>query len=46
MACAALLFKARQNVLLDLLGVAGGWLKVRHHDGQSGFVRITQVWGA
>jgi SH3-like domain-containing protein len=43
---APVVFQARQNVLLDLVGVAGGWLKVRHQDGQSGFVRITQVWGA
>jgi SH3-like domain-containing protein len=43
---APVVFQAQQNVLLDLLEVARGWLKVRHHDGQSGFVRITQVWGA
>lgn len=40
-------FQAQQNVLLELLEVAGGgWLKVRHRDGPSGFVRISQVWGA
>ncbi len=39
-------FQAQQNVLLDLVEVAGGWLKVRHRDGQAGFVRVTQVWGA
>ena len=39
-------FQAQQNVLLDLLEVAGGWLRVRHRDGQAGFIRITQVWGA
>lgn len=39
-------FQAQQNVLLDLLDVAGGWLRVRHRDGQAGFIRITQVWGA
>jgi len=39
-------FQAEQNVLLELLEVAGGgWLKVRHRDGPSGFIRITQVWG-
>ena len=39
-------FQAQQNVLLELLEVAGGWLRVRHRDGQSGFVRVAQVWGA
>lgn len=43
---APLVFQAQQNVLLDLLEVAGGWLRVRHRDGQAGFVRIAQVWGA
>lgn len=39
-------FQAQQNVLLELLEVAGGgWLKVRHRDGPSGFIRISQVWG-
>ena len=39
-------FQAQQNVLLELLEVAGGgWLRVRHRDGQSGFVRVAQVWG-
>jgi SH3-like domain-containing protein len=39
-------FQAQQNVLLDLLEVAsGGWLRVRHRDGQSGYVRVAQVWG-
>lgn len=39
-------FQAQQNVLLELVEVAGGWLKVRHRDGQAGFVRVAQVWGA
>jgi SH3-like domain-containing protein len=39
-------FQAQQNVLLDLVEVAGGWLRVRHRDGQTGFIRVTQVWGA
>lgn len=43
----AIVFQAQQNVLLDLVEVvAGGWLRVRHRDGQAGFVRATQVWGA
>jgi SH3-like domain-containing protein len=40
-------FQAQQNVLLELLEVtSGGWLRVRHRDGQSGYVRVAQVWGA
>lgn len=40
-------FEARENVLLELLEVVrGGWLRVRHRDGEQGFVKVTQVWGA
>jgi SH3-like domain-containing protein len=44
---APVVFQAQQNVLLELLEVAGGgWLKVRHRDGQIGFVKVAQVSGA
>lgn len=43
---APVVFQAQQNVVLELLEVSGGWLRVRHRDGQSGFVRVAQVWGA
>jgi SH3-like domain-containing protein len=44
---ASVVFEAQENVLLELLEVArGGWLRVRHLDGEGGFVKITQVWGA
>ena len=43
---AALVFEAERDVVLELLEAApGGWLKVRHRDGQSGFVKAPQVWG-
>jgi SH3-like domain-containing protein len=43
---APLVFQAEQNVLLDLVELTGtGWARVMHRDGQSGFVRINQVWG-
>lgn len=43
---AAVVFDAERDVVLELLeAVAGGWAKVRHRDGQSGFVKATQVWG-
>lgn len=39
-------FSAAQNVVLELLEIApNGWLRVRHADGASGFVRAAQVWG-
>jgi len=43
---APLVFQARQGVALEVveLGV-GPWMKVRHRDGQSGYVRANQVWG-
>jgi SH3-like domain-containing protein len=40
-------FQAQQHVILDLLEVgSGGWLRVKHRDGQTGFVKAVQVWGA
>ena len=39
-------FAAAQNVALELVEVApNGWLRVRHADGATGFVRGAQVWG-
>lgn len=44
---APIVFQAQQNVILELVDVtSGGWLRVRHRDGQTGFVKATQVWGA
>jgi len=41
-----LVFEAQRSVVLEVTGpIADGWLPVRHRDGQSGFVRSTQVWG-
>ncbi len=43
---AALVFEADRDVVLDLIeSPAAGWVKVRHRDGQSGFVKVAQVWG-
>ena len=43
---APVVFQAQQNVILDLLEVAsGGWLRVKHRDGQTGFVKVSQIWG-
>ena len=39
-------FVAAQNVALELVEIApGGWLRVRHADGATGFMRATSVWG-
>lgn len=41
-----LVFQAEKWVILELLEAAPmGWAKVKHRDGASGYVRITQVWG-
>jgi SH3-like domain-containing protein len=43
---AALVFDADRGVVLELVEpAAGGWAKVRHAEGKSGFVRASQVWG-
>ncbi len=43
---APLVFEAEKSVALEYLETApGGWVKVRHRDGSSGFVRANQIWG-
>jgi SH3-like domain-containing protein len=43
---APLVFQAERDVALELVERGStGWLKVRHRDGQTGFVLATQVWG-
>ena len=43
---APMVFEAEKNVALEYVESAvGGWVKVRHRDGASGFVRANQVWG-
>lgn len=43
---AAVVFSADKGVLLELLDpVASGWVKVRHRDGQTGYVKAAEVWG-
>jgi len=38
-------FTAEKNVFLDLIDLAAGWAKVRHHDGATGFIKVSQLWG-
>ena len=41
-----LVFEAYKNVLLEVLEPPSeGWVKVRHRDGQLGFIRLAHVWG-
>lgn len=43
---APLVFRVQQGVALELSEVGtDGWARVRHRDGQSGFLRIKDVWG-
>ena len=42
----AVAFTADKGVLLELQEpVVSGWAKVRHHDGQTGYVKASEVWG-
>jgi len=39
-------FNVDRGVLLELAEpIASGWLKVRHRDGQGGYIRAADVWG-
>jgi SH3-like domain-containing protein len=41
-----LAFRAQQGVVLDLIDLSAiGWVHVRHRDGATGYVRLTDVWG-
>lgn len=43
---AEVVFKATQQLGLEWLGNTGsGWVKVRHLDGATGYVRASDVWG-
>jgi SH3-like domain-containing protein len=43
----ALVFEAYKHVILEVVEPpAGEWIKVRHRDGQQGFIRVAHVWGA
>ncbi|MBI5428951.1 MAG: SH3 domain-containing protein [Nitrosomonadales bacterium] len=42
----ARVFQVRQQIALEFLEATGtGWVKVRHQDGNIGYVRGTEVWG-
>ena len=42
----ALVFEAYKQVLLEVMEApAGEWVRVRHRDGQQGFIRLAHVFG-
>jgi SH3-like domain-containing protein len=42
----SLVFQTEKNVVMEWVDSADvGWVKVRHPDGQLGYIRVTQVWG-
>jgi SH3-like domain-containing protein len=43
---APLVFEAYKQVLLEIVEApAEGWVRVRHRDGQQGYIRLAHVWG-
>ena len=43
---AAVIFRADKGLLLELAEApANGWVRVRHRDGESGYINVQQVWG-
>ncbi len=43
----ALVFQAQEQVVLEWIETTGtGWVKVRHRDGQTGYISVIQVWGS
>ena len=42
----ALVFEAYKQVLLEAVEApADGWVRVRHRDGQQGYIRVSHIWG-
>lgn len=42
---APVVFEAEQDVLLGLVDTLDNWAHVKHRDGVTGYIRITQLWG-
>lgn len=42
----AVVYTASKGVILELAEpIASGWIKLRHRDGETGFVKASEVWG-
>lgn len=44
-ATAPVAFKVQRDVALNLVEITGAWVKVKHRDGQIGFISDKDVWG-
>jgi SH3-like domain-containing protein len=42
---AAVVFRVEKGVFLEFVGVSGGWAKVRHRTGVTGYIRLRDLWG-
>lgn len=42
---APIVFKAQKGVVLEFVGISGGWAKVRHSSGVVAFIRSSALWG-
>jgi hypothetical protein len=42
---ASVAFIAPRQLGLEWLGNSGGWVKVRHRDGSTGYIKAAEVWG-
>ncbi len=40
-----IVFSVEKGVFLELVDLAVGWAKVRHTDGATGFIKLSQLWG-
>jgi SH3-like domain-containing protein len=38
-------FKADPGLILEFQGLNSGWAQVRHRDGASGYLKLSQLWG-
>ena len=38
-------FNVEKGVVLELVGISGGWAKVRHRSGTFAFIRLGDLWG-
>ena len=42
---AAMAFTAEKGVLFEVVDLAAGWVKIRHPDGEVGYIKVSQLWG-
>ncbi|MER2511901.1 MAG: SH3 domain-containing protein [Nitrosomonas ureae] len=42
-----LIFQVEENIVMEWMqSDIQGWVKVRHRDGQTGYIKVNQVWGS